>query len=353
MLKRTLWALAGLIWVAGCSGETTGTVAETASNAPASAVETLKIGLSFDSLNIERWQRDKEFFEARAAELGAQCVFQSADGDARKQNQQCESLLAQGIDVLVIVPKSATAAAQAVEMAKAEGVPVLSYDRLILDSNVDVYLSFDNRRVGRMQAEALTERTGDLEKARYFLLGGDQGDNNAKMFREGQMEVIGPLVEAGKIEIIGDQWADGWSPAKAREIIENMLVREGTDVDAILASNDGTAGGVIQALRAQGLDGKVLVSGQDADLEAVRRVVEGTQTMTVYKPLKTLATRGAEVAVKLAKGEDIAATETINNGEFDVPAIFLTPIALDQESVVEVLADDGFYTRELMLGEQQ
>ncbi len=300
------------------------------------------IGLSFDSLAIERWQKDRDVFIAEAEKLGATCVFQDANGDARKQNEQCDLLLSQGVDVLVIVPKSATAAARAVQSANAAGVPVLSYDRLILNSKPDVYISFDNVRVGRMQAEYLTQR----KKGRYFLLGGAPDDNNAKLFRQGQMEVLTPLIDSGEVTVIGDQWVDGWSPNKARSIMENVLVSVGTEMDVLLASNDGTAGGAIQALRQQGLDGKVLVSGQDADLQACKRILQGTQSMTVYKPLKTLATRAAQVAVALAEKEEVETNQTVNNGQIEVPSVLLDPVVVDKDNLEEIIVGDGFHRRE-------
>lgn len=333
--------VAGLF--AGC-----GKAPEPASRAegePGGADDGILIGISFDSLQVERWQKDRDIFIAEAAQLGADCVFQDANGDARKQNEQCEILLGQGIDVLVIVPKSATAAARAVQSAKQQGVPVLSYDRLVLNCEPDLYISFDNVRVGRLQAESLVkQKTG-----RYFLLGGSPDDNNAKMLRQGQLEVIQPYIDRGEIEIIGDNWADHWSPSRAREIIENLLVNVGTNVDAIVASNDGTAGGVIQALRAQGLAGKVLVSGQDADLQACKRILEGTQTVTVYKPLHQIGTRAAQLAVALAKGEPIQPDTKINNGMIDVPSVLLEPIAVDKNNIMETIVADGHHSKEALL----
>lgn len=304
-----------------------------------------RIGISFDSLAVERWQKDRDIFIARAEEQGAECIFLSAEGDAKTQNEQCSALINQDVDVLVIVPKSATAAARAVAEAKKEDIPVLSYDRLILNADVDVYISFDNVRVGRMQAEYLVNQ----KKGRYYLLGGDPGDNNAKLFRQGQVEVLRPFVESGEITVIGQNWAKDWSPKSAREIMENVLVNVGSDIDVVVASNDGTAGGVIQALKAQGLDGKVLVSGQDADLQAIKRILDGTQSMTVYKPVQDLATRAADVALKLAKGEEIDDDQKIDNGYKEVPSILLDPITLDKENAVDVLTKDGFYTRQQLL----
>jgi D-xylose transport system substrate-binding protein len=305
----------------------------------------IRIGLSFDSLAVERWQKDRDIFVAAAKDLGAECYFLSAEGDARKQNEQCEVLLNKGIDVLVIIPKSATAAARAVKQAHLRSVPVLAYDRLILNCDLDLYISFDNVRVGRMQAEYLTKR----HKGRYFLLGGSPDDNNAKLFRQGQVEILTSYVKQKEIEIIGDQWAEGWSPKKAREIVENLLVNVGTDIDVIVASNDGTAGGAIQALKTQGLAGKVAVSGQDADLQACKRILAGTQSMTVYKPLKALATKAAELSVHLARGKAIETQQSLHNGKLEVPAILLSPITLDKGNLVDVLTRDGYYTREALL----
>jgi D-xylose transport system substrate-binding protein len=340
--------------IAGCSKPAPDAPDNSSTPSPASgadvaaapdAAKAVHIGMSFDSLLVERWQKDRDIFMAAAEKLGARCTFFSADGDAKKQNEQCDVLLGQDIDVLVIIPKSATAAARAVQKANDQGVPVLAYDRLILNCKLDVYLSFDNERVGQMQGEYLVSHK---KKGRYFLLGGSPDDNNAKLFRAGQMKAIQPLVDSGDITIIGDQWADGWSPKKAREIVENMLVSAGTEVDVVVASNDGTAGGAIQALKAQGLDGKVMVSGQDADLQACKRILAGSQSMTVYKPLKKLATRAAEVAVQLGRSEKVAATSTINNGMMDVPAVLLDPLSLDKENLVEVLTGDGYYTEEAL-----
>lgn len=337
--------VAAVVGLTGCGKKEAPEPVAAAAEPVAATEAKIKIGMSFDSLLVERWQKDRDIFIAEAGRLGAECVFLSADGDARKQNEQCDVLLGQGIDVLVIVPKSATASARAVQKANKQGVPVLSYDRLILGADVDIYLSFDNERVGQMQGDYLVSKK---PSGKYFLLGGSPDDNNAKMFRAGQMKAIQPLVDKGDITIVGDNWADGWSPKKAREIIENVLVTVGTDIDVIVASNDGTAGGVIQALKAQGLDGKVLVSGQDADLQACKRILAGSQAMTVYKPLQDLATRAAQVAVKLAKGETVNTSTTLDNGLTLVPSVLLDPISLDKENLEDVLVADGYYTAEAL-----
>ncbi len=300
----------------------------------------LTIGLSMDSLRVERWKRDRDLFVARAEELGAKVLVQSADGDATKQNSQAENLLVQGVDVLVVIPRDGVVAARIVEAAHAEDVPVLAYDRIIRNCDLDLYISFDNERVGYMQAEYLTrvKPTGS-----YFLLGGSPSDNNALLLRAGQMRALQPFIDSGAIQVVGDQFTDDWEPVEALKHVENALTANDNAIDAIVASNDGTAGGAIEALRAQGLAGSVVVSGQDADIAACQRVVEGSQTMTVYKPLKPLATRAAELAVALAKGETIPTDGVTANGKTDVPSVLLDPVQIDAENLHEVVIGDGFH----------
>ncbi len=305
--------------------------------------QPLRIGLSMDSLRVERWKRDRDLFVARAEELGAEVLVQSADGDPVRQNSQAENLLVQDVDVLVVIPRDGVAAARIVEAAHAQDVPVLAYDRIIRDCDLDLYISFDNERVGYMQAEYLTRAkpTGS-----YFLLGGAPSDNNALLLREGQMRALQPFIDSGAIRIVGDQFTDNWDPDEALKHVENALTANDNAIDAIVASNDGTAGGAIAALRAQGLDGAVAVSGQDADVAACQRIVEGSQTLTVYKPLKPLATRAAELAVALAKGETISTDGAIANGKIDVPSVLLDPVQIDSENLYSVVIGDGFHAIE-------
>lgn len=306
------------------------------------AQDDLVIGLSVDNLRLERWQHDRDIFVDRAEELGAEVLVQSANGDDMVQLSQAENLITQGIDVLVVVAHNGKVMGSIVREAHANDVPVLAYDRMLMDSEVDYYLSFDNVRVGELQAEFLVERQPE---GKYFMLGGSPTDNNAKLFREGQMNVIQPYVDEGKIEIVGDQWAKDWLPQEALGIVENALTANNNDIDVVVASNDSTAGGTIQALAEQGLAEEVLVSGQDADLAACQRIVEGTQTMTVYKPIQKLATRGAEIAVKMSKGEEVKTNGAINNGEYDVPSVLLTPIQVHKDNMVETVIEDGFHEK--------
>ncbi|WP_066172681.1 D-xylose ABC transporter substrate-binding protein [Bacillus marinisedimentorum] len=303
--------------------------------------EQVKIGLAVSDLTLERWQHDRDIFVEKAEELGAEVLVQSANGDDSKQMAQVQNMLSQGVDALVIIANNSDALSTVVDQANKEGVPVLAYDRLINNSDVSAYISFDNVRVGEMQAEYIVEK---VPEGNYFMMGGSPTDNNAKMFREGQMNIVQPLVDSGKINIVGDQWAKGWQASEALKIMENALTANNNEIDAVVASNDSTAGGAIQALSAQGMAGEVAISGQDADLAAVQRIVEGTQSMTVYKPIKNLATKAAEVAVQLAKGEEASADDTVNNGKIDVPFIKLDPVMVDKENVVDTVIADGFHS---------
>lgn len=303
--------------------------------------DSLKIGLSVSDLTLERWQHDRDIFVNKAEELGAEVIVQSANGNSADQLSQIQNMLTQNIDVLVIIAVDSDALSPVVEEAKKQGVKVLAYDRLINNAEIDAYVSFDNVRVGELQAEYLVN---EVPEGKYFLLGGDPADNNAHMFREGQMNILQPHIDSGAIEVVGDQWADGWSAENAMNIIENALTANNNDIDAVVATNDSTAGGAIQALDAQNLAGKVVISGQDADLAAVQRIAEGLQTMTVYKPIHLIANRSAEIAVQLGKGEEVKGDSTINNGLVDVPFIMLNPVMVDKDNILDTVIADGFHS---------
>ncbi|CAN5558695.1 D-xylose ABC transporter substrate-binding protein [soil metagenome] len=306
-------------------------------------VKKIKIGFAMDALKQERWEKDRDLFLKRADELGAEVVLQTADGSDDAQMKQVESLLTQGIDVLVIVPHNAEVAGAMVEMAKKQNVPVISYDRLVKNSAPDLYVSFDNERVGELQAKYLVEKapTGN-----YVLIGGAPTDNNSLLLRRGQMKALQAAIDSGAIKIVADQWAKEWLAEEALKHVENALTQNNNNVVAIVVSNDGTAGGAIEALKAQGLVGKVLVSGQDAELGALQRIVAGTQTMTVYKPISKLAPAAVEAAIALAKGEKLNLTRTVNNGKIDVPSILIEPIAVDKSNIDQTVIKDGFQKKE-------
>ena len=311
------------------------------------AEKKIKIGMSVDDLRLERWQRDRDIFTAEAKKLGAEVIAISANGDADKQMRDSENLIAKGIDILVVIPNNGDVMGAIVDQAHQENVKVLAYDRLITNSDVDAYISFDNTKVGELQAQAIVKQ---VPKGRFFLMGGSPTDNNAKMFREGQMNVLNPLIKKGDITVVGDQWVKDWLPEEALKIMENALTATDNKIDAVVASNDSTAGGAIQALAAQNLAGKVAISGQDADLAAVKRVNDGTQTVTIYKPIAKLAKNAAELAVKMVKNENLNLTQKVNNGYKDVPSLLLEPVAVDKNNIKETIVKDGFHSEKDIFG---
>ncbi|MEG9481851.1 D-xylose ABC transporter substrate-binding protein [Mannheimia sp. HC-2023] len=303
----------------------------------------LKIGMSIDDLRLERWQKDRDIFVNKAEALGAKVFVQSANGDATAQISQIENMLNKDIDVLVIIPFNGEVLSNVIAEAKKEGVKVLAYDRLINNADIDFYVSFDNEKVGELQAQSIIEQKPE---GNYFLMGGSPVDNNAKLFRKGQMKVLQPHIDSGKIKVVGDQWVDSWLAEKALQIMENALTANKNNIDAVVASNDATAGGAIQALSAQGLSGKVAISGQDADLAAIKRIIAGTQTMTVYKPITNLADKAAEISVALGKGDKVESNAQLNNGAKEVPAFLLEPVVVTKDNIDETVIKDGFHTKE-------
>jgi D-xylose transport system substrate-binding protein len=304
----------------------------------------IKIGLSLDTLKEERWQHDRDLFVAHATALGAEVLVQAANNDEALQNSQAENLLTEGVDVLVVVPHNGKTAATIVDSAHKAGIPVIAYDRLINDCDLDLYISFDNVKIGEMQADYLVKRQ---PKGNYVLIAGAPTDHNAVMFRQGQMNVLKPLIDKGDIKVVEDQWANDWKPEEALKITENALTKNNNQVDAVLVTNDGMAGGVVQALNEQGLAGKVLVSGMDGDLAACQRVAAGTQSMTVYKPIKKLAEKAVELAIALAQKQPITdATTMVNNGKKDVPSVLLPAVEVDKDNLDTTIIADGFQKKE-------
>lgn len=309
------------------------------------------IGLSMDTLKEERWIGDRDLFVAHAKKLGATVLVESANSDDTRQLRDVESLITRGIDALVIIPHNGAAMARAVEMAHAEGIPVLSYDRLITGADTDLYITFDNIKVGELQAQFIADRLPPQGTLRLIRIYGAKTDNNAVLFKQGQDNILNPLIQSGRIQVVFEDWAEDWKPENAKKITNAAITKAGQGIDAILASNDGTAGGAIQALIEEGLAGKVIVTGQDADLAACQRIVTGSQTMTVYKPLSVLATQAADLAVRLATGRPIIARHETDNGKTSVPSIFLPIIAVTKDNLRETVIKDGFRSEKDIFGQ--
>jgi len=301
------------------------------------------IGFLLDNLKFERWQRDSKLVQARAVELGAKITVKDAEGNDDLQLQQANQLLDAGVNVLIVVPHDADKAAAIVQAAQRKGVPVVSYDRLIKNSPASLYISFDNVQVGKLQASMVLAAA---PQGQFFLIEGAPSDNNAHQFERGQKLALEQAEATGRITIAGEAWCRQWSRTEAYEATVTALKKSGGKISAIVAANDEIAGGAIQALSERKLAGSVPVSGQDADLAGVVRIIRGTQTMTVYKPLGPLAKRAVDAAVALAHGTKPATSESIPNGPYSVPAILLQPIAVDQKNLGATVISDGFHTAE-------
>ncbi len=317
----------------------------------------IRIGLSLDTLKEERWQRDRDTFIARVEALGGEVVVLSANSDDVQQLKDCDSLLGRGISVLVIAPHNSVVIARAVERAHEEKVPVCAYDRIIADCDLDYYFTFDNVGVGELQGSYLMKllfpegaKAGAVKK-RIARIYGAPTDNNAKQFKQGQDKAIQPFLDAGLLEVVFADWAEDWKPENAKKITQAAISKAGaTTLDGFLVSNDGTAGGCIQALREEQLAGKIPVTGQDADLDACRRVLAGEQAMTVYKPLKRFAEFAAEGSVALARGEKVKTNGTTNNGKIEVPSVQSDIFAVDQKNMRETVVKDGFHPEAALYG---
>src|SRR5229473_913297 len=304
---------------------------------------TLKIGFLMDSLKVERWQTDLDRFQKRAAELGADVLVETAEGDDELQLRQAEKLLDSGVKALVLVPHDADKAVRIVRAAKARQVPLLCYERLVRDPDVSLFIGVNALAVGLLQADFLSQQA---PKGNYVLIGGSPTDVNAKSLHDGQMRILKPFVDRGDIKIVSDTWTKDWDPSEAYAHMSEAIESSKGDITAVVASNDGTAGGAIQALEEHKLAGKVLVSGQDADLAAIIRILNGTQAMTVYKPLGSQATLAAEAAVAYAKGDTVKTTAAISIGNKTIPAIPLNPVVITKDNVKETVIKDGFQNLE-------
>jgi D-xylose transport system substrate-binding protein len=301
----------------------------------------LKIGFSIEAMKGERWQTDLDSFTTRVKQLGAEVISSDAGGDDELQFQQVKDMIKAGIRVLVVLPHDATEASRIVDAAKSANVKVISYDRLVLNSDVDLYVSFDRVEIGRMQAEYLVKHAST---GNYVLIAGSPNDEGAKTLHDAQMKVLQPHIARGDIKVIADAYTKEWLPIEAYLFMLQAIASSQGNIAAVLASNDGLAGGAIQALREHNLAGKVSVSGQDADLASVICIAQGTQTMTVYKPIANEAERAADEAVNLAKGEKPHADRTINNGKINVPAILLKPVLVTKDDIKTTVVKDGFQT---------
>ena len=306
------------------------------------SAEDKTVGVSWSNFQEERWKTDEAAIKRALDAAGAKYISADAQSSAAKQLTDIESLIAQGADVLIILAQDSDAIDPAVEQATDEGIPVVGYDRLIENPEV-FYITFDNKEVGRMQARAVLAARPE---GNYAFIKGSAADPNADFLFSGQMEVLKGAMDAGKIKNVGEAYTDGWLPANAQKNMEQILTANDNKVDAVVASNDGTAGGVVAALASQGLDGTVPVSGQDGDHAALNRVALGTQTVSVWKDARDLGKNAAQIAVQLADGksmDDIDGAVKFSGGPkgVEMVSVFLKPVPVTRDNL-NVVVDAGW-----------
>lgn len=300
----------------------------------------IQIGFSFDSFLIERWERDRDVFVSTAKELGAEVNVQNANGSVEEQIAQIEYLIEKQMDVIVIVGVDGEALWEVTQKAKAAGIVVIAYDRMIHNGNADLYISFDNEKVGSLMGEAMVSR--GLPQKKVLMLSGPTADNNVALVNRGFQAVM----DEHGIEVVDIMYADNWKPEYASDYIyAHPEVLD--EIDGIMCGNDSLATQVIRVLAEKRRAGSMLVTGQDADLEACQRIVEGTQLMTVYKPVDKQAKVAAECAIALAKGEEIGEINMyISDGTYEIPGIVLEPVAVYQQNMDATIIESGFHLRE-------
>ncbi|WP_170470315.1 D-xylose ABC transporter substrate-binding protein [Ruegeria profundi] len=298
------------------------------------------VGVSWSNFQEERWKTDEAAIKSALEAGGAEYISADAQSSSAKQLADIESLIAQGVDALIILAQDSQAIGPAVQAAADEGIPVIAYDRLIEDDRA-FYLTFDNVEVGRMQARAVFEA---MPKGNYVMIKGSPTDPNADFLRGGQQEIIQAAVDSGDVVIVGEAYTDGWLPANAQRNMEQILTANENNVDAVVASNDGTAGGVVAALTAQGMEG-IPVSGQDGDHAALNRVALGTQTVSVWKDARELGKAAGEIAVALsggtAAGDVEGAVSWTSPGGTEMTSVFLAPVPITKDNL-SVVVDAGW-----------
>lgn len=306
--------------------------------------QELTVGVSWSNFQEERWKTDEAAIKAELEKLGATYVSADAQSSPSKQLADIESLIAQGANALIILAQDSAAVTPALDAAEAEGIPVVGYDRLIEDPRA-FYLTFDNVEVGRMEAAAVF---AEAPKGNYVMIKGSPTDPNADFLRAGQQEVLQAAIDAGDVTIVGEAYTDGWLPANAQRNMEQILTANDNKVDAVVASNDGTAGGAIAALNAQGMAG-IPVSGQDADTAALNRIALGTQTVTIWKDSRELGKTAADIAVALAGGDGAVegAEKWTSAGGIELDSIFLTPVPITQENL-NLVVEAGWITKDAL-----
>jgi len=320
------------------------------------ADQPIRIGFSMDSFVVERWIRDRDIFVTEAQSLGAQVLVQVANQDHDTQVEQIKALSGQGIDVLVVVPNDSTRLGPTIRLVRDRGIPVISYDRLILNGKADLYIAHDHVAAGSLMARAVSREVSEHPRAapfQLYVVNGAISDNNSALMNRGFHDILDPLVREGTVVVVKEIWLNAWSSEEAETAFREALDATKKHPDGVIAANDMLAESLIRVLSQRSLLDGTVVTGMDADLAACQRVVEGIQTMTVYKPIAPLAMTAARYAVRMARHEPLDLTEFISDGEFEVPYVKLQPVAVDRNNMQKVIIKEGFHRLEEVYREEK
>jgi D-xylose transport system substrate-binding protein len=349
MKKGAVWLIAAAFAMSGvvaaCGDDDEGGGGGSSSSESSGGGDAGKVAVLLpDSKSSVRWETvDRPFLQKAFEDAGVEVEIQNAEGDKATQQQQAEQAITNGAKVLLLVNLDSGSGAAIAANAKSQGVKVIDYDRLTLDTDAqDYYVSFNNEKVGQLQGQGLVDCMGDKKGAEIAVLNGSPTDNNATLFKKGYDSVINPKFESGEWKEVDDQSVPDWDNQKALTIFEQILQKNNNQIDGVLAANDGLANAAISAIKQRKLP-QVPVTGQDATLQGIQNIVMGDQCMTVYKAIKKEADAAAELAIALAKGEEpTAETTPVNNNTHDVPSVLLDPVAVTKDNISEYTGEVDF-----------
>ncbi|KNY29965.1 substrate-binding domain-containing protein [Pseudobacteroides cellulosolvens] len=328
----------------GCGSRSDDSLLDKAkSNNPEKPDKRYKIGISLPSLQEDRWITDFKVIKEECEKLGIELIYENAEMDAVKQATQCSSMIMKGIQLLILIPYDTEKAAVIVREAHSKNVKVLSYDRLIMNEDIDLYISFDNEKVGELIGKSIIEA---VPKGNYVFFTGAPNDRNSYYISKGVEKYLKPLVDKRDIKVVTKEAIVDWNPDNAFNLMNKAIKDNKGNIQAVIAPNDGTAGGCIRALADNNLAGKIPVTGQDAEVLAARRIIDGTQLMTVFKDTRMLGRKAIEVSLKMINNEKIDTTTKINNDKKDIPAILLAPISVNKDNLDELLVKSGYLNKD-------
>jgi D-xylose transport system substrate-binding protein len=359
----SVFIIASLLF--GCASPATPTAAPAqqsttapSENQPQPSGEKIKVGLSFSDFATERWKNEADLMTKLLNDKGYDVIVAEANHDVKMQNDQIDNMVTQGAKGLIVIAEDGDAAVTSVDKAANAGVKIIAYDRLIKSAKIAGYLSFNNTEVGRQEALGVMTALGipgsttwtKDNPAKIVLSGGSPTDNNAVLVRQGQMEVIQPYIDQGIIKVVADQWVDNWDAATAEKMMENILTAQQNKIDGVIASNDGTALGELQAMKAQGLAGKVPISGQDATADGCNSIVKGEQTVSVYKDIRLLSPKAVDMMDALLKGQSAEGLKEYTLAELtndtsktgSVMANFLPVVQVTRDNVYDLIVKSCF-----------